>query len=138
MRYSRSRVAPSGLGQVLPARIFEFLGSVSSTIATISLHGGGSRREKTSPAPLLADDELQPRPGLVDRRDLHVDKVELQGLAAHNIFGNVGCDLRGLLRPRHPDHAVRLQRLLQANEVVGDLDLLPREGVDEIKPTSLT
>src|SRR5690606_32981992 len=38
MRYSRSFVAPSGFGQVLPCLLWEFLGSASSTILRSSIH----------------------------------------------------------------------------------------------------
>ena len=57
---------------------------------------------------LFADDELQSRPGLVDGAHFDVDEAERQRDLAHRVFGDVGRDFRGLLRPRDPDRRVLL------------------------------
>src|SRR6185436_1012340 len=71
------------------------------------MRASGSRAARWLPQ-LLADDELQPRPGLVDGAHFDVDEPERQGDFAHGVFGDVGLDLRGFLRPRDPDRGVLL------------------------------
>src|SRR5262245_14999861 len=109
MRYSRSLVAPSGFGQVFPCLICEFFGRVSSTISTSS--GGKSL------APILADHQLQARPDVVDRCHLDVHEIEAKRGLPHGILRHIGLDLRSLLWPGDPDHAIRLDRRLQESEL---------------------
>ena len=51
--------------------------------------------------------QLQARPGLVDRANLHVDEAHRQADLADRVLGDVGRNLRGFLRPADPDEARR-------------------------------
>mgnify|MGYP001455881103 CR=1 FL=1 len=46
----------------------------------------------------------------------YVDEVEAERRGPHDVLGHVGRHLRRLLRPRHPDHAVALQRGLEPRQ----------------------
>ena len=85
-------------------------------------------------APVFADHQLQPGPDRIDRSDLDVDQVELQRLGADHVLGDVGRDLRRLLRPRHPDHAVALQGRLKQRQAGRDLGMAHGEGMDQVEP----
>ena len=78
-------------------------------------------------AQLLADHELEARPHLADRADLHVDEADGQRELADRVLGDVGRDLRRFLRPRNPDRAILLDR--GKIRFQGD----PREAVDIYK-----
>ena len=51
---------------------------------------------------LAADDQAQPRPGLVDRAHLVVDEAGGQRDVADGLLDDVGRDARGFLGPRDP------------------------------------
>ena len=58
--------------------------------------------------------EPQPRPRVVDRAHLVVDETVRETDVAHDVLGEVGRDVRGLLRPRDPQPAGGLDRAARA------------------------
>src|SRR4051794_27822505 len=54
-------------------------------------------------AMFLAYHQLQPRPDVVDRTDLHVDQMHRQRNLADDVLGDVGRHFRGALGPADPD-----------------------------------
>ena len=84
-------------------------------------------------SPVLANDELQSGPHGVDGSHLDIDEIKRKGLAANNVFGDLGRDFRRFFRPGHTDHAVWIKRLLQLDQVGSELSTACHESMDRVE-----
>ena len=95
---------------------------------------GHQPSRQPSQRPMLAPpDELQPRPGLVDRRDLDVHEPERQRDLAHDVLRDVGRHLRGALRPCDPERPVGEDRRGERLDVSRERLARGREGDDDVR-----
>ena len=85
---------------------------------------------------LLTDYELQARPHMVDCAHLDIDKSAAgQDDLPDDVFGHIRFDLACTLRPGHPDHAIRRDRIDQGRNAGGEIHLASHEDQHKIAVT---
>src|ERR1700756_3742820 len=92
-----------------------------------------AERPPLSAAHRFRDHELQSRPGVVDGADLDVDEPERQRDVTYHDIAEVGRNARALLRPGHPDHAVRRDRGAKAFELALEPCRFGRKQMDHVE-----
>src|SRR5262245_54524579 len=95
--------------------------------------GVGTASESASHgAELLANDELETRPDVVDSADFDVDEAEGQCDLTNDIFRDIGGDFARLLGPGDPDRAVGRQPGQALRKFVSQFGGLRGEEMDEV------
>ena len=88
-------------------------------------------------AVLLAPDDAEAGPDVVDGAHLVVDEAEGQEHLAHRVLGDVGRDLARLLRPRDPQASVDVEHVEQLRDPpleVGPLGVERHDHVGRARP----